>query len=329
MKTTTKLSFAVIALILVLGAGLFLITGVEDSVTGRAVHSELTKVKIGYRGHLFYLPAYVAQVRNYYAAEGLEAELIEFDSTNQLVEAVLAGRLDAAVGGVNALVPLTIEGKTPGSLKIFTLGYYPGDFDALLVAEDSAIESVQDLEGKTISSLPGSTALHWMNRMLEAEGLTDKVTIVQTAPSQQLSTLQSGSADAVFVLEPLITLAEEESIGRVLVESPISTYFQPDMLFETSVFSTEFVQTNPETAKRIVAAVNKATEFINANPETVRSYYSEFVPVDDSIEGKLSVPEFIPSYAMDAEAFQQDADRFAQEELIPETVNVETLLYNP
>ena len=328
MKKTTLISSVLIALILVLGAGLFLITGVEDTATGRAVHSEPTEVKIGYRGHLFYLPAYVAHVRNYYAEQGLDVELVEFDSTNQLVEAVLSGSLDAAVGGVNSLVLLTIEAQTPGLLEIFTLGYYRGDFDALLVAEDSDIESIHDLEGKTISSLPGSTALHWMNKMLEAEGLTDKVTIVQTAPAQQLAVLESGSADAVFVLEPLITIAEEESIGRVLVESPIATYFQPDMLFETSVFSTEFVQEEPDTAKKIVMAVNKAIEFIDDNPETARSYYSEFTPVDDTIEEKLSVPEFIPSYAMDADAFQQDADRFAEAELIPERVDVTKMFYS-
>ena len=322
MKKITLLSLIALSLILVVGSSLYLMTESNSSITGQAIHQENVNVKIGYRGHLLYLPAYVAQEKNYYAEEGLNAELIKFDSTNQLVEAVLSGDVDAAIGGVNAIVPLTIESKTPGLLRIFNLGYLTDDFDALLVSADSDIKSVQDLEGKTISSLPGTAAKIWMDRMLDQENLEGRVTIIQTADSQQLNALSSGSADAIFVLEPLATIAEEKNIGRILIKSPISKYYRTDLLFETSVMSNDFIKKNPTTAKKIVKAVDKAIVFINNNPNVVKKYYSEFTPVEDSFENKLPVSTYVPSYSMNPDEFQEVADFFYSSGLIEEEVDV-------
>lgn len=320
MKKITLLSLIVLSLILVVGSSLYLMTESNSSIIGQAIHQENVNVKIGYRGHLLYLPAYVAQEKNYYAEEGLNAELIKFDSTNQLVEAVLSGDVDAAIGGVNAIVPLTIEGKTPGLLKLFGLGYLFNDFDALLVATDSDIKSIQDLEGKTISSLPGTAAKIWMDRMLNQENLDGKVTIIQTADSQQLNALSSGSADAIFVLEPLATIAEEKNIGKTMVKSPIFTY--STNLPITSVMSNSFIKKNPTTAKKIVKAVDKAIVFINNNPNVVRKYYSKFTPVEDSFENKLPVSTYVPSYSVNPNDFQEVADFFYTSSLIEEEVDV-------
>ena len=331
MNTILLIMVSIIALIAILGSISYLTKDSISPVTGKAVYTEAESVKaesvkIGYKGHLLYLPAYVAEAKGYYQEEGLQAELIKFDSTNQLVEAVLAGKIDAGVGGVNALVPLIIEGKAPGSLKIFNLGYLTDDFDALLVSKDSDIQSVQDLKGKTISSLPGTAAKIWMELMLEQEDLEGEVTIIQTAPSQQLNALGSGSVDAIFVLEPLATIGESKGISRTLVQSPISTYYQDDLIFETSVFSTKFYNSKPATAKKIIRAVDKAIVHINENPKAVKEYYSEFTPVDDSLEQILPVGKYYPSYAMDADAFQEDADIFLRTGLIEERIDVATVL---
>ncbi|MFC1723802.1 ABC transporter substrate-binding protein [Nanoarchaeota archaeon] len=195
-------------------------------MTGKSTQ-DLTPVEIGYKTHLLYLPAYVAQANKYFEQEGLDVELVKFESTNHLVEAILTGRIDAGIGGINALVPLTIEGKSPGSLKIFNLGILTDSFDYLLVRKDSEIRSVKDLAGKTISAHPGSSVLLFIQLMIDKERLQD-VTIVQTAPAQQLSALSSGSIDAIFVLEPLATIGITSGEARILIQSPISTYFRQE-----------------------------------------------------------------------------------------------------
>ncbi len=299
------------------------------NMAGKVVDNpnSLEKVKIGYRGQLFYLPAYVAEAEGYYKEQDLHVELIKFDSTNQLVEAVINGNIDAGVGGVNSLVPLTIEGKNKGLLKIFTLGYLNREFDALLVRKDSDIKTLQDMKGKTLSTLPGSTAMTWMNIMLEKEGLKGEVNIVQTKPSQQLNALSSGSVDAIFVLEPLITIGEDKGISRVLVKSPITTYFMDDMLFETSVFSTKFVNKNPVTAEKISKALDKAIISINSNPNKAKTYYSEFTSVQDALESKLPVTLYQTYSNMDIKGFQELTDKFYEKELIEKNIVVDSMFY--
>lgn len=326
LNKTSLLIVSIIALIVIVSSSIYLMKDLDDTITGKVAYTETESVKIGYRGQLLYLPAYVAEAEGYYHEEGLQVELIEFDSTNQLVEAVLAGKIDSGVGGINALVPLKIEGKAPGSLKIFNLGVLTDDFDAILISNDSDIQSVQDLKGKTISSLPGTAAKIWMELMLEQEGLDGEVTIIQTAPSQQLNALGSGSVDAIFVLEPLATIGESKGISRTLVQSPISKYYQNGIIFETSVFSTEFFNSKPATAKKIIRAVDKAIVYINENPEVVKKYYSEFTSIEDSLEQSLPVAKYYPSYAMDADAFQEDADIFMNTGLIEEKIDVTTVL---
>ena len=57
-----------------------------------------------------------------------------------------------------------------------------------------------------------------------------------------------------------------------------------------------------------------------------KEYYSEFTPVDDSLEQILPVSKYYPSYAMDADAFQEDADIFLRTGLIEERIDVATVL---
>lgn len=162
--------------------------------------------------------------------------------------------------------------------------------------------------------------------MLEKEGLTGKVNVIQIAESQQLNALSSGSVDAIFVLEPLATIGKKKGLSRTLVKSPISTYFRTDLLFLTSVFSTSFVEKHPRTARKIVAAIDKAITFINDNPEVAREYYSEFTPVDDSLEDELPMLRYVPSYAMDTGEFQDVADLLFDTGLIEEKVDVSIIL---
>ncbi len=325
MTTKKFMVLGILAILLVALIGLNFVF--FNNITGKAIDApeNLEKVKIGYRSHLFYLPAYVAEAKGYYKDQGLEVELIEFGSTNQLVEAVINGNIDAGVGGINSIVPLTIEQKTPGLLKIFTLGYFTKEFDGLLVRKDSSIETLADMEGKTLSTLLGSTAMTWINIMLEEEGLTGKVNVVQTKPSQQLNALSSGSVDAIFVLEPLITTGEFKGISKVLVESPITTYFMDGMLFEVSIFSTEFIKENPETAKKISKAVDSAILFINSNPNQAKAYYSEYTPIDDELESKLPITTYETSNNLNVQEFQELADKLYEEGILEGRVDVEDI----
>ena len=177
----------------------------------------LEQVRIGYRDHLLYLPTYLADSLGYYEQEGLDVELIRFDSTNDMVDSLIAGKIDAIGSGTNSVVLLTIEQKSPGLFKIYNQGYLTDEFDAILISSSSPINSTGELGGKTISILPGTASSVWMNLMLEKEGLKDKVNLITTKETQQLDVLSSHSADEVFALEHNITKGNIQALYKPLI----------------------------------------------------------------------------------------------------------------
>ncbi|MFC1723805.1 ABC transporter substrate-binding protein, partial [Nanoarchaeota archaeon] len=114
--------------------------------------------------------------------------------------------------------------------------------------------------------------------------------------------------------------------ARILIQSPISTYFRQDLIFETSVMSTDFLQKNPDTAKKIIRATDKAIEFIYNNPKLARTYYSKFTPVDKEIQSQLPLGQYIPSYNMNPVEFQKTIDLFWTSNLISKPVAVTDIL---
>ena len=310
-------------ILIVVGASLIFLIN-NNNVTGNVVHEKLTPVKIGYREHLVYLPAYIAQVNNYYEQEGLDVKLIAYDSTNQLVEAVINGQIDAGVGGINPIAALSAEIESPGTLIFFSQGIFTNEFDYLLVAKDSKIKTVKDLEGKTISSLPGSAAKIWMKLMVEKEQL-ENVKIIQTKPSQQLNALSSGSVDAIFVLEPLARTAIDNNIAEILVKSPINIYAKKNMTFALSIMKKEYYTKNKETAKKIIQGTDNAITFINKNPEISKQYYSEFCPIKKESANKLPIMKYMNSKELDIKGFQEVADFLADKKILSSRINTQKL----
>src|SRR5579863_5629488 len=72
-------------------------------------------IKIGTLKLAQYSPSFIAQEKGYFAAEGLDAELVMFDSAEPAAVAVVSGDLDFAVAGTSAGL-YTLGGQ--GALKI-------------------------------------------------------------------------------------------------------------------------------------------------------------------------------------------------------------------
>lgn len=101
-----------------------------------------------------------------------------------------------------------------------------------------------------------------------------------------------------------------------------------DFLFVSSTFSTKFANKNPDVAKKIVVAVDKAITYINENPTVAKKYYSEFSPVDDDVEMDLAVPIYLPSTDMRVGEFQKLADRFTETGILVQSVKVGDMFWS-
>ena len=100
MKKTT-IVITILALMIIIGVITFW-PKQEQEISETTKHEEI--VRVGYRTHNLYLPLFIGLDQGYFEKNGLKIEPIKFESTNQLMESLIAGRIDAALGGINTFL---------------------------------------------------------------------------------------------------------------------------------------------------------------------------------------------------------------------------------
>lgn len=329
-KTLNYLLGSVIALIIVIGACLFFIEiGDEVSIETHAIVAKpaLTKVDIGYKKHIGYSPVFIAVENGYFEEEGIKPNLVMFDSTNQMLAAIVSGDVDVSIGGANIATSLSMEEKSPGSVKIFTAWETNSNTAAScgMVKKDSEIMENKDLEGAVIGALPGTFSPVWIEDALNAEGIEiSDVEITGVAPKLQLAALESGQVDAVFTGEPMCTVGVNKGIARVIDEEPFRHF---GSYIASSVISAELIEESPETAEKIVRANDKAIDFIRANPEETSEIIAKHTGFDKELIAGLKNPAYSKSTEVRVDDVQDIADKLYAKEELKTQIDVEDVMY--
>jgi NitT/TauT family transport system substrate-binding protein len=215
------------------------------------------KVKIGYLPINLSLPFFVAVEKGYFAQAGIEVEPVQFTTADQLTNALLAGNIDMTANTSTSTLLSTIE-ESPGFGQIYMMSFHDPEnyLDALLVKKGSNIKRVEDLKGKKIGIFPGSTNVVNLSIALSNFKINAKtdVEIVQLPPENHIGALASGQIDALYTLEPLVTVAVAQGIGEVLVQGLNAKYIVNPFPGGAYVVSQKFYQANQPTARKAITS---------------------------------------------------------------------------
>ncbi|MEC9484001.1 MAG: ABC transporter substrate-binding protein [Halomonas sp.] len=162
--------------------------------------------RVGYVRVMDDAQAMLAYEAGLYEKYGLDAELIEFNSGTDLIKAIVGGQLDIGVLGFSNAFTWAARGA---DLKI--VGGAQRGYHSLLAREDAEIDSIADLEGKTLASQKqGSTADIVLKGVMLAEaGLAPSdLNIMGVAPAVAVQSLVGGRVDAAFLFEPYDRIAQ-------------------------------------------------------------------------------------------------------------------------
>lgn len=267
------------------------------------------KVRVGYLDITNSLPLYVAVEKGFFKSQGLEVELSKFPTSNDLVEALLAGRIDAEVSASTSLL-YAMELRSPGLLKIFSVNVQTKQKapDYIIVKRNSPIVTVADLAGKKLGTFPGSTFLVTIRLILAKSLDPAKVTIEQIPPPAQVEALASGKVDAIYTLDPFGILALDKAEGRVLEAAPAEKYIMDSMPAGAAAFSSVFIKVNAAAARKVSAAFDQAIDFIRSNEAQVRQYLPSYTTLSSELAGKVSIVEFWKSKEIQLQPIQHYAD---------------------
>lgn len=201
----------------------------------------------------------------------IQIELKKFSSWTDLTDALNSGQID----GASVLIELAMNAVGNGiDLKAVALGHKDGN----VVVVSDAINSVEDLKGKTFA-IPSNQSSHniLLNDMLESASLTtEDLTITQLAPGEMPSSLASGSIDGYCVAEPFGAQAVVQGIGHVLYKS--------NELWENSqccafVLNNSFIQNNKEAADKLIENYFDAGKALDA--ETAEQIAEKYLGQDE------------------------------------------------
>jgi len=285
-------------------------------------------VRIGYLNIVTNLALFVAEEKGFLKDEGIEYKTIPVDSSNQIVDDIVAGNLDCFTGA-SAVPVLAAELRSPGKLKVFSVSEITQQqpFDALLVKEDSPLKTLSDLAGKRIGVFPGSTATNLLKKYLGDKGVdTSAATFVDMAPANHLAALNEGSVDAIFAYEPTIAVALSKGGVRQLHGSVYAAMLSPNPI-SVSVVSTAFLQKYPETASKVIRTLERAMDYMKEQDEESRQILATQMKLSKEAASSCVFLYMLGHEQIDSAIFQSFADMLTGLGELEGHIKVESLIY--
>ncbi len=292
----------------------------------------LFTVKVGYLPVLNSLPLFVAADSGMFESEGMNVELVRFEAPPQIIDALIAGRIDAAAPSAATGIIALSEVKKPGAMKIFAFSCSTKGAlsDELLVAKNSTISTIADLKGKKLGIIPGIQFITIAKKILMENGMQPSdVTLVEIPVPNQLAALQSGGVDAILTLEPTATIGGQKGISRVLVANPIVRYVAEPWCGGAGVISTRFLESKPTEARAFARIIDSAIEKTKSDPAGSRSSLARNLNLPEDVAQKVPFPEWVGTNYRDSgitAAYQKFVDVFFELNVTQSRVDVGRLL---
>jgi ABC-type nitrate/sulfonate/bicarbonate transport system substrate-binding protein len=285
-------------------------------------------VRIGYLNNTGSLPLFVAEEQGYFKEEGISEEAVPIATSNQLVDALVAGNLDLFPES-SAYPVLAVELQSPGRLKIFSASAITKQrpFDSLLVKENSPITKLADLAGKRIGVFPGSTATSLLRKYLQDSRVDAAgMTFVPIPPQTQVGALLEGSVDALHAYEPTTAIALARGGVRKMFGSVYAQLLDPN-LQGVGVVSARFLREQPEAARKVIRAMERAMSFMCQNDADTRRIMGRRLQLDERVAQTSVLLDVQAHVELDRAALQKYADMLTALGELKGQVNVEGLLY--
>jgi len=269
-------------------------------------------VRIGYQQTILYLPLFVAKEQGYFKKHEIEIELANFVSAPDMMQALLAGQIDAT--GMSALdVIANVEQEKPGLLKMYLIEAFEPERDYspdyILAKTGSGIKRLEDLRGKKLGIRPGVTIEMYSRIILRKTGIEPEkeVRLIKLAENLQAQALEAGQIDALFTFDPLATIILDRRIGELVEHAVLSRYLmeKPASIYPGSgVFSTDFVRRDRETARKVRDAIYEAVDYITLNPQEAKRLLPKYTPIASHIAEKVSLIKWVKVKDIDKEKVQ-------------------------
>jgi ABC-type nitrate/sulfonate/bicarbonate transport system substrate-binding protein len=223
----------------------------------------------------------------------LKVEGVSFTSTAQMMQALVSGKIDATAAGSIEVIA-EAELNSPNSIRIFNTLVFnkTSPFFSIIIPVNSNINSIKDLKNKKIGVLPGTTAVIFLKACVSNFFSPDSIKIEQLELRIQLQALSLGQVDALYTVDPIVSLATNKNIGKILIKGPENTYIMNPMATGGSVFSVKFFNEKRKTALKFIAAMDETIDIMRADELNTRKVVAKYTNLDQNIAASISLIDY-------------------------------------
>ncbi|TDD81600.1 ABC transporter substrate-binding protein [Actinomadura rubrisoli] len=270
-------------------------------------------------------PLQLAISKGLFKAEGLNVKTRVVSGGAEAIPLLKSGQLNITFGNYVSL--LTASTKDAGfKPRIVAEGFQSGPkTHTLLVAKDSSIHTMKDLQGKKIGvNTKRNISTLLVRAAAKPDGLTldEDKNFVEVAPPAMEAALKSGSVDAVQAIEPFGTQIQQSLGARMIAD--LSSGPTADFPIAGYASTQAFSDKNPKVVAAFQRALVKA-QGMAADRKVVQDVLPTYAKgIDAKVASTMSYGTYPTS--LNATRLQRVADVMQQFAYVPNRVDIKPLI---
>lgn len=305
----TKAAVAVSAvLLLVTGCGSGSPSGGTETTAAGGSDSSLDPVTVGVIPIVDTAPIWLGKEQGFFEEEGINLELQPTSGGAAAVPGVVSGDFDFAFGNIMSIMVAAGQGLDVRFVAngASTTGDTASDFGAVVVREDSDIQTAADLAGKRVSvnnlANIGDTTIRYV--VEQDGGDQSSIEFVEVAFPDAPAALANGQVDAAWILEPFLTQALADG-SRVVSYNYAEV--SPDLDIAGYFTTGETIDGNADLVERFTTAMNRSLEYAQENPDGMRDIVGTYTQISPELRAEMVLPSFRSAFDRDAATTLGDA----------------------
>ncbi len=275
-------------------------------------------------------PAYIANANGLFERRGIRVEFIENSGGATGIQAIAAGRAEAATAPVPALISAVAADLPIVGVADQQSALEGSPVEEFFVRRGASIASAADLRGKTIAvNSQGGSFQQTILIELRKKGLTQKdVRFVILPFDQQVPALLSGSVDMIGLLPQFARKAEANFSTRIVKLFDALDVFGPKQ-FIVFTLNSDWASKNSKQAEAFVGGIADAVNWMENNPREAQVKLAEYTRIEEQFLPAIRFQEAAGVVASDMKYWIDNMRSTGDltEELSPNQVG--TNRYNP
>lgn len=226
-------------------------------------------------------PSHVAYKNGYFEAEGLDLTMEINPDGKTSLDHLMDDQVDIAAV---MSTPVIYKSFERDDFYIISQIGRTELIHSAVARRDSGISSAEDLRGKRVAVMFGTSGHFFMDTWLLYQGLKPSdMEVINLNGPDSVEAIKKGEIDAMFCWFPFPKIAEAELGDNAFV-------FSNDNVVTGSwlvIAKKEYVHQNPEVLERFLRAIYRAESFIREDTDAALKIYTDVAGLDEEIAATI------------------------------------------